>query len=233
MSSHPTLLQQMIRSFLTEMRKPLWRNFIHAIKTYHMIQPGDRILLPSSLSSSSLLLSVMFIHLREHTEIPFALYWQENPTFFDTKIPRLQEISVFLRDSIQVVSTFFTSAPSEHTLVVETTTLDDVAEKTLYCLFCQGRLRGIPPVSRLEVSAGRIIRPLYHIRRADIVSYFEPFLPFLPDTWKEPEPSILRIRSLLEKMRTGNPDVDMNVFNSLHNVDLDTFPVSPRKESFI
>lgn len=61
------------RSILTELRKPLWKPFIAAIKQYELIQPGDKIAVCISGGKDSMLLAKLFQVLHRHTAIPFEL----------------------------------------------------------------------------------------------------------------------------------------------------------------
>lgn len=61
------------RSILTELRKPLWKPFIAAIKQYELIQPGDKIAVCISGGKDSMLLAKLFQVLHRHTAVPFEL----------------------------------------------------------------------------------------------------------------------------------------------------------------
>ncbi|MGN0754226.1 MAG: tRNA 2-thiocytidine biosynthesis TtcA family protein [Aristaeellaceae bacterium] len=60
-------------SILTDLRKPLWKPFLAAIRQYELIQPGDRIAVCISGGKDSMLLAKLFQVLHRHTEIPFEL----------------------------------------------------------------------------------------------------------------------------------------------------------------
>ena len=68
-----TDIQRMEQRLLTDFRKPLWRPFMRAIRTYRLIQPGDRIAVCVSGGKDSMLLAKLMQLLRRHTEVPFEV----------------------------------------------------------------------------------------------------------------------------------------------------------------
>ena len=63
-------------SIITPYRKPIWRSFISAIKTYQLISAGDRIAVCMSGGKDSLLLAACLRALQRHSEVPFELCYQ-------------------------------------------------------------------------------------------------------------------------------------------------------------
>ena len=80
----------------------------------------------------------------------------------------------------------------------------------------------LPWTSQDTVEYYRVIRPLFDIRREDIASWQQKFFPSLPLGWEKVSPEQQEIRQLIARLKTGNPDLEKNIFNSLHNLDLDT-----------
>ena len=62
-------------SVITTYRKPIWRNFIKAVKNYQLISPGDKIAVCISGGKDSLLLAVCLRQLQRHSEMPFELVY--------------------------------------------------------------------------------------------------------------------------------------------------------------
>ena len=60
-------------SIITTYRKPIWRNFISAIKTYQLISAGDRIAVCMSGGKDSLLLLRALKHLQGYYPLHFDL----------------------------------------------------------------------------------------------------------------------------------------------------------------
>ena len=50
-------IQRMEQRLLTDLRKPIWRPFMRAIRQYRLIQPGDRIAVCVSGGKDSMLLA--------------------------------------------------------------------------------------------------------------------------------------------------------------------------------
>ncbi len=61
------------RSIIKKYRKTIWKPFIHAVRVYELIQPGDRIAVCMSGGKDSMLLAKLMQELHRHTEVPFEL----------------------------------------------------------------------------------------------------------------------------------------------------------------
>ena len=63
--------QRMDQCLLTDLRKPIWRPFMRAIRQYRLIQSGDRIAVCVSGGKDSMLLAKLMQLLQRHSEVPF------------------------------------------------------------------------------------------------------------------------------------------------------------------
>lgn len=61
------------RSVQRDFRKPIWRKFISAVRTYDLIQPGDRVAVCVSGGKDSLLLAVCMRELAKYSDVPFQV----------------------------------------------------------------------------------------------------------------------------------------------------------------
>ena len=73
MAREMTEIERMDQRLLTNLRKPLFRPFMRAIRQYRLIEPGDKIAVCVSGGKDSMLLAVLMRLLRRHTEVPFEV----------------------------------------------------------------------------------------------------------------------------------------------------------------
>ena len=70
------------RSIIKKFRKPIWNNFIGAVKEYQLISPGDKIAVCISGGKDSMLLAKCMQQLEKHSEVPFeAVYLVMDPGY--------------------------------------------------------------------------------------------------------------------------------------------------------
>ena len=82
MARELTDIQRMEQLLLTDLRKPIWRPFMRAIRQYALIQPGDRIAVCISGGKDSMLLAKLMQLLQRHSEAPFeAVYLIMDPGY--------------------------------------------------------------------------------------------------------------------------------------------------------
>lgn len=111
---------------------------------------------------------------------------------------------------------------------------DDVIETILMSMLYGAEIRTMMPKLHSEHFPGmEVIRPMYMVHEADIIAwrnYNE--LQFIQCACRFTENCVLgdngggskrqEMKSLVNKFRKINPNIDMNIFNSIHNVNLDT-----------
>ncbi len=113
---------------------------------------------------------------------------------------------------------------------------DDVIETTLMGMLWGGQIQGMMPKLHSQHFEGmQLIRPMYLIREDDIIAWRnENHLHFLQcachftdtcSSCREDGTSLskrMEVKQLIRKLKETNPQVETNLFNSLHNVSLDT-----------
>ncbi len=113
---------------------------------------------------------------------------------------------------------------------------DDVIETTLMGMLWGGQIQGMMPKLHSQHFEGmQLIRPMYLIREDDIIAWRnENHLHFLQcachftdtcSSCREDGTSVskrMEVKQLIRKLKETNPQVETNLFNSLHNVSLDT-----------
>lgn len=112
---------------------------------------------------------------------------------------------------------------------------DDVIETTLLGMFYSGQFQTMMPKVKSTSHPGmELIRPLYLVKEEDIISWSEKNdLHFIKCACKFTEKYTLsknnglsskreEIKRLIKEFKKINPMIDQNIFQSLHNVNLDT-----------
>lgn len=111
---------------------------------------------------------------------------------------------------------------------------DDVIETVLMSMMYSSEIKTmLPKLHSTNFEGMELIRPLYKVKERDIISWANyNGLRFLQCACKftaesEHHESLSKrkeTKALIEQLRRVNPDVDDNIFRSLHNVNLATIP---------
>ncbi len=114
--------------------------------------------------------------------------------------------------------------------------LSDVIETTLLGMFYGAQLQAmLPKLHSINFEGMELIRPLYCVNEAAIMNWREyNHLEFIQcacrfvDEYSNSEDGIgeskrQEIKQLIKDLKKINPDIESNIFNSIHNVKLDTF----------
>jgi len=111
---------------------------------------------------------------------------------------------------------------------------DDVIETTLMSMFYAGEIRTMMPKLHSKNFEGmELIRPLYLVKEESIIEWKKyNDLHFIQCACRFTENCVLgdnnggskraEMKTLVKKMRKDNSHTDMNIFNSMHNVNLET-----------
>ncbi len=115
--------------------------------------------------------------------------------------------------------------------------MNDVIETTVMAMFYSSQLQGMRPKLRsVNFEGMELIRPLYCIREEDILAwrnYNE--LEFLLCACRFTENSSncdngggvskrQEIKTLIRRLKRDNPLIESSIFNSIHSVNIETFP---------
>ena len=202
MARELTPAQRMDQSLLTELRKPLWRPFMRAIRDYELLAPGDRIAVCISGGKDSMLLAVLMRLLQRHSETPFeAVYLIMDPGYSPANRRKVEEnarrleipYTLFESDVFEVAEAqdehpcFLCARMRRGCLYKKAKALgcnkialghhfDDVIETTLMAMLHGGQIQAMPPKLRAANFPGmELIRPLYKVREADIIAWRDRF----------------------------------------------------------
>ena len=114
---------------------------------------------------------------------------------------------------------------------------NDVIETTLLGMFYASQLQGMIPKLKAQNYEGmELIRPLYCVHEEYIINWCRyNNLEFIQCACRFTEQSEMddegisiskrkEIKELLKKLKKDNPDIEKSIFNSLHKVNIETFP---------
>jgi len=205
MARELTETQRMEQRLLTDLRKPLWRPFMRAIRDYRLIQSGDRIAVCISGGKDSMLLAVMMRLLQRHSEVPFEVvnlimdpgYSPENRRQVEQNARRLNlNYTLIESDVFEVADAQAGESESpcflcarmrrgclyRHAQALGCNKLalghhyNDVIETTLMAMLYGGQIQAMPPMLHAANFPGMaVIRPLYKVREADICAWRDEF----------------------------------------------------------
>lgn len=112
--------------------------------------------------------------------------------------------------------------------------LSDVIETTVMGMFWGSQLQGMLPKLRSTNYEGmELIRPLYMINERDIIAWAKYLSLAFPKcacaVAKKAENGEMsskrqETKELIEKLRKTNPNIENNIFNSIHKANIDTLP---------
>lgn len=111
---------------------------------------------------------------------------------------------------------------------------DDVIETVLMSMLYSGQMKGMmPKLHSTNYEGMELIRPLYMVKEADIIAWKKyNNLQFIQCACRFTENCMLgdngggskrqEMKELIKKFRQTSSIIDMNIFRSVHNVNLDT-----------
>ena len=242
--------QAIERSIITTYRKTIWNPFIGSLKTYQMIQAGDRIAVCISGGKDSMLLAKCLQELQRHgSEVPFELefvvmdpgYRPENRRQIEENAHLLQlPIHIFDSPIFTVVEKQQTGSPCYLCARMRRGYLgcnkialghhyDDVIETILMSMLYGAEMRTMMPKLRSTNFPGmELIRPLYLVREKAILNWAAyNDLHFIRCACSVTDGSAgeskrAEIKALLTQLRQVNRQIDQNIFRSAENVNLET-----------
>lgn len=186
------------RSLDTEFRYTIWRRFIAALGNYQLILPGDKICVCISGGKDSMLMGLLFKHLKKYSSIPFGVeFLVMNPGYSELnlqiiknnlqtlQIPaRIVETDIFdIANSTSESPCYLCARMRRGALYRIAKSLgcnkialghhyDDVIETTLMNMLNSGSFQTMLPKLHSDHYEGmEIIRPLYLVREESILEW--------------------------------------------------------------
>lgn len=186
------------RSLDTEFRYTIWRRFIAALGNYKLILPGDKICVCISGGKDSMLMGLLFKHLKKYSSVPFDVeFLVMNPGYSELnlqiiknnlqtlQIPaRIVETDIFdIANSTSESPCYLCARMRRGALYRIAKSLgcnkialghhyDDVIETTLMNMLNSGSFQTMLPKLHSDHYEGmEIIRPLYLIREESVLEW--------------------------------------------------------------
>ena len=111
---------------------------------------------------------------------------------------------------------------------------DDVIETTVMAMFYGAQLQAmLPKLHSTNFEGMELIRPLYQVHEDDIkdwcaaneLEFIRCACRFTENVAEgNMESKRQEIKELIRELKKNNPDIDRNIFSSIHSVNIDTFP---------
>ena len=248
------------RSIIKKYRKPIWNNFIAAVKNYNLIEENDKIAVCISGGKDSMLLAKCMQELERHSEVPFSLrFIVMDPGYADANRELLEynakimniDIEIFENSIFDIVDgaggspCYLCARMRRGALYDKAKSLgcnkialghhfDDAIETLLMSMMYASEIKTmLPKLHSTNFEGMELIRPLYCVKEKDIISWCNyNNLKFLQcachfteeSQYNESLSKRKEIKALIKELKKINPDVDDNIFRSMHNVNLATMP---------
>lgn len=220
------------RTIITTYRKSIWRKFLEAVEEFDLIQQGDRIAVCITGDKDSLLLAKCMQEFKRHGDSTIELVFFVLDSVYDK-----QECLKIIEDANAVgVTVTVTSCVKELNCnkMALCHHFNNIVETILLGMLYNGQVQTMMPKSyNLNYEGIEVIRPLYLVKEEAIlrwserheVKYFPCEYAFAEDfSVCEEDTSRKRknVKELIDSLRLINPNIDVNIFKSMYNVNLDT-----------
>ena len=209
------------RSLIKKYRKELWNPFIEGVQRYALVQDVDRIAVVADGTAAAAMTVLLLQQLQRVSQTDFTVV----PVLLqgNTQAAALAER---LRLSCETVAPETANEPSallaalSCNKLAQGTCRTDVVNEAMTAMLYRGRLEGVLP--QTAVTGGSVILPLFCIGQEAIAAWVR--YNALPVSETERPPENAAAQAVLRDIQKVNPDLERNVFQSLHAVCRDTLP---------
>lgn len=221
-------------SLVKNFRMSIWSRFQKSVRDYDLICAGDKVAVCISGSLGSLLMAVCMKRFHRYSKIPFEVEY----IFIDSGISQdtlgeINAITTKLELSIKICKEHCANTEALYNAAHELccnkialgSSFDDVVETILMGMLYGAEIHTMLPKMRSESIKGmQLIRPMYTIHDEDISKWFahNELVPKTQIGSKEISPERCEVKELLVQLRTMSSAIDMNIFRSVENVNLQT-----------
>lgn len=248
-------------SITKKYRAKLWSKFVAAIKKYDLIKENDHVCVCISGGKDSMVMARLFMQLERHSDFPFKVtYLVMNPGYNEINLQTIKnnlkilgipativDTDIFEIANSQTKSPCFLCAKMRRGALYNIAKkmgcnkialghhYDDVIETTLMSLLNSGNFQTmLPKLKSTNYEGMELIRPMYFIREADIISrknYHN--LTFIQCACRFTENCAIcdnggggsqrqATKYLIRDLKkTYNDQVEKNIFKAADNVTLD------------
>ena len=266
-------VKEIEKSIIKSYRKEIWSKFVRAVKTYSLINAGDKVAVCISGGKDSFLLAKCIQELHKHSDFDFDVkYIVMNPGYNPKNLDLIVENAKHLDIDIEIFDTpifdyvtsldggspcYMCARMRRGYLYSKAQSLgcnkialghhfNDVIETTLLNILYGSEIKTmLPKLHSKNFENMELIRPLYLVKEDDIIRWVKASdLHFLNCACKFTEDSShdeslskrKEMKELIKELKKVNNNVDMNIFKSLDNVNLDSvlsYKQGDKKVSFL
>ena len=247
-------------TLVKKFRKEIWNKFLRGVKDYQLIQESDKIAVCISGGKDSMVMAKCMQRLQRYSKFPFeVVYLVMNPGYNEVNKQKIIDNAKTLGIPIHMFETKIFNVVADmkdspcyicarmrrghlyknaQDLGCNKIALghhfDDVIETNLMSMLYSGQIRTMMPKLHSENYEGmEIIRPLYLVKEADIISWAKyNNLEFIQCACRFTENQEVyddnssnskrqEMKELINKFRQINPFIEYNIFRSMQNVQLE------------
>lgn len=247
-------------TLVKKFRKEIWNKFLRGVKDYQLIQEGDKIAVCISGGKDSMVMAKCMQRLQRYSKFPFeVVYLVMNPGYNEVNKQKIIDNAKTLGIPIHMFETKIFNVVADmkdspcyicarmrrghlyknaQDLGCNKIALghhfDDVIETNLMSMLYSGQIRTMMPKLHSENYEGmEIIRPLYLVKEADIISWAKyNNLEFIQCACRFTENQEVyddnssnskrqEMKELINKFRQISPFIEYNIFRSMQNVQLE------------
>ena len=225
------------RSIQKKYHKELWTPFVRAVKQYQQIREGDKIAVCISGGKDSMLMAKLIQMLHRHSDFPFELvYLVMDPGYNEVNRQKIESNAALLHIPVTIFET----------------NIFDIANNTEQspCYLCARMRRGNLYAKAKELGCNKIAlgHHMNDVIETTVMAMFyssqlQCMLPKLHSTNFEGMECACRftencsicdnggggskrqeIKTLIRRLKRDNPLIETSIFNSIHSVNVETFP---------
>lgn len=242
------------RSIIKRFRKEIWGKFVKVVKEYNLINDGDSIAVCISGGKDSMLMAKCMQELLKHNKFHYELKFIVMDPGYDTiNLNKIKENLKLLNIDAEIFNTrifditedigakspcYMCAKMRRGNLYNKAQEMgcnkialghhfDDVIETVLLNLLYNGEFASMMPKLHSDNFEGmELIRPLYLVREADIVSWGKyndlSFIGCACSVTKKNDGKRVVIKNLIKDLNNIYPNADKCIFKSTSNVNLNT-----------
>ena len=246
-------------SVVKKFRQTIWSKFLKGIKEYDLIQEGDKIAVCISGGKDSMLMAMCMKRLQRYSKIPFeVVFLVMNPGYNEINYQKIIENAELLQIPIRVFETEIFDAVAkvdQHPCYLCARMRRGYLYKTAKELGCNKIALGhhfddaqvqtmMPKIHSENYEGMQLIRPMYMVREEDIIKWKQyNDLQFIQCACRFTENCTMcdnggggskrqEVKTMLKQLRAKSPAIDMNIFRSVENVNLQTIISYHRGEEY-
>jgi tRNA(Ile)-lysidine synthase TilS/MesJ len=219
------------KSIIKRHRKYVWAPFVSAIKEYKLIKENDKIAVCIDGGVQSFLLCKCMQEIKKHGRMVFELFFIAVGNFTEKEIALIKENCEILNIKVSFIENnnaenfeiiYKIVKKNNCNKIASIGNFEEITEDIFYNLLEKGKIKTILPKEKINNFEIEIIRPMFMTKTKGI-SLFEKScgLEFLLSK-KNVESERLKIRQLIEDIKNEDELLDINIFKSVHNVNIDT-----------